>query len=409
MAVLVVEMLMPKFGWEMTEGTVQSWLKKEGDRVRKDEPICVIETEKVTVELPSPATGILSRIVAPEGSTVPAQGLMAVIAESGEATEALHRIEPAPAESVAAAEAEAKPARGPRPTVEERVKASPLARKLAEEHGIDLAKVHGSGPGGRIVREDVLRAVEQARAGQAPEASAGFDLVPMSSMRRTIAQRLTMVHQTTVPVSLTVEVDASNVSELRRQLAPEVEKKANVKLSFTALAVKAVAIALREHPLMNSTLEGDSIKVFREVNVGVAVAVEDGLVVPVIRHADEASLVDVAVKLNALVEKARLGRLTLEDVSGGTFTVTNLGMFEVDAFTPMLNPPETGILALGRIAERPVAVQNTVTAKPTMYMTLTFDHRVLDGAAAAKFLKRVKEILENPYVMLIPSGERRSP
>jgi len=399
------EVIMPRLGLTMKKGTIGKWFKKEGERIEKDEPLFEVETEKITKKIEASGSGILRKIIAPQGSTVPVAEIIAVIAEPDEELPEeilmLERVKRVVPEAVKVKE-QVKPlevvAR------RERVRISPLAKKLAEEHGIDVAKIRGSGPGGRIVKQDVLKAVEEAKAVPAPlvfEPAKVAKVIPLTTMRKRIAERLTGSHLTAVHVTATTEVDMTETIKLRQALLREGEKTTGAHVSITDIIVKAVAKALREHPIMNSTLEEDQIKIFENIHMGVAVALESGLMVPVVRDADKKSLAEISLATRELAEKARQGTISLDEVTGSTFTITNLGMFGVDTFTPIINPPETGILGAGRIVERPIAVNGEIVVRSMMPLSLSFDHRVVDGALAAQFLQRVKQILENPFLLFI--------
>ncbi|RLG91926.1 MAG: 2-oxo acid dehydrogenase subunit E2 [Candidatus Hecatellales archaeon] len=391
---------MPKLSLTMETGKIIRWLKKEGDKVEKGEPILEIETEKVTVEVEAPASGILHKILAKEGEEVPIQKTIAIIKEPGEEI---------PEETVVEAKREVTVPTAEKPV--ERVKASPLAKKLAKEYGIDLTKIKGTGPGGRILKEDVLRAVEEAKAAAAvtvtptpPTPTPSVEkakIVPLTGIRKTIGKRMAQSLQTAPQLTITMEVDMGEVVKLREQVVSETEKKLSLRVTYTDIIVMAVAKALKEFPFMNSRLEEDKLKLLEEVNVGVATAIEDGLVVPVVKNADKKSLVEISSNIRSLVEKARQGKLSIEDVSGGTFTVTNLGMYGVDVFTPIINPPESAILGVGRIVEKPVVKDGQIVIRPITILSLTFDHRVTDGAQAAVFLQRIKELLEKPFLLFI--------
>jgi len=281
-------------------------------------------------------------------------------------------------------EAAAVPEKETAEKAEERVVASPAAKRLAREHGVDLTKVRGSGPEGRIVEEDVRQFVERTKT--QPRVR---EIIPLTGIRKTTAERVSQSARTAPHSTITMEVDMTNASRLRGE----------AQASYTDMLVKAVAKSLREQPVMNATLEDEQIKVFEDVNVGVAVATEKGLVVPVVHNADKKSLSEIASALKGLVERAREGRLTKEDVTGGTFTITNLGMYGVDVFIPIINPPETAILGVGRVTEKPVVVNGQITIKPVVQLSLSFDHRIVDGAPAAQFLQRVKQILESSFLV----------
>jgi pyruvate dehydrogenase E2 component (dihydrolipoamide acetyltransferase) len=370
---------MPRLSLTMKEGTVIQWFKREGDPVKKGEPLVEVLSEKVTYDVEAPATGILRKILAEEGVDVPVAGTLGIITEPDEPLPEIEEaVTVAPPErieeEVPVPEKIAKKAR-------ERVIASPAAKRLAREHGIDLAKVKGSGPQGRIVEADVKRYIEETVT-LAPRVR---EVIPLTGIRKTTAERVSMSARTAPHSTITMEVDMSNAAKLREETGA----------SYTDILVKAVAKALEEHPGLNSTLHNDQIKIYEDINIGVAVATEKGLVVPVIRNADKKSLTQIASTLKELVERAREGKLAKEDVTGGTFTITNLGMYGVEVFIPIINPPEAAILGIGKVTEKPVVEDKEIKIKPTMHLSLSFDHRIIDGAPAAKFLQRVKQILES--------------
>jgi len=364
---LVTKVLMPRLSLTMKEGTVVQWFKKEGDTVNKGEPLVEVLTEKVTYDIEAPVAGVLRKILALEGVEIPVAEVLGVITALDEQiTEEI------------AAETPKKELE------EERILASPAAKRLAKEYGIDIAQVRGSGPEGRIVEEDVKKFAEQSKVGPRVR-----EAIPLTGIRKTAAERVTLSAKTAPHSTITMEVDMTNASRFR-------EEK---QVSYTDILVKAVAKALAEHRIVNSTLVGEQIKVFEDINVGVAVATEKGLVVPVAHNADKKSLKEIASTLNDLVEKARASKLSKEELTGGTFTITNLGMFGVEIFTPIINPPETAILGVGKVTEKPAVVNKEITVKPMMYLSLSYDHRVIDGAPAAQFLQKVKQYLENPHVL----------
>jgi pyruvate dehydrogenase E2 component (dihydrolipoamide acetyltransferase) len=329
---LVTTVVMPKLGLTMTKGTVVKWYRAEGERVAKDEPIVKIATEKVSYDVTAPAPGLLLKIVAPTKSIIPVSQPIAFIGEPGES---LPEIPVVASVSTVAPAATSQPA-----PLGSRLPAgsTPRAKKLAAEKGVDLALVKGTGPGGLILEEDVLKFIDETRN----RTRAGLtvrEIVPMSETRKVIAERMSESLHTTAQVTITTKVDMTELRSLREKLLPGVEQRSGVRLTYTDLLVKIAARALTEHPIMNSTVEDDLIKTVREINIGVAVATEAGLLVPVVKGADGKSIYEIAEVSKALVEKARKGELTIEDISGGTFTITNLGMFRVDAFTPIINPP----------------------------------------------------------------------
>ena len=398
MATVVV---MPKLGLTMTEGTVETWLKSEGEWVEKGEALLVIMTEKVTYEYEAPASGILRVVIHREGEVVPVATPIAVIAGGDEELpdiEALEREEVQVAEIATSAVQQTVST----PTKGERIFASPLARRIAREEGVDLTAVQGTGPGGRIVKEDVMRAIrDRAKAPPAiaKEALSGR-LIPMKGIRRVIAQRMSESAKTIPHFFLSVESDMTATLQLRERLLEEVEKKAGVRLSITDVLVKVAARALRDHPIINSRIEGEGIRMVEEINIGVAMAIEDGLIVPVVRAADGKSLAEIAMTIRDLTQKARSGKLSVDEVTGGTFTLSNLGMFGIDTFNAIINPPECSILGVGRTVEKPVVEKGEITIKPIAWLTLSSDHRIVDGATASQFLQRVKELLEKPYFLL---------
>jgi len=362
---MVTKVVMPRLSLTMKTGSVGKWYKHEGDRVEKGEPIVEIISEKATYDLEAPASGILRKIFVGEGEEAPVDAVIAVITAPGEQ---FPEVSKAPEEV-----AEAK----------ERILASPAAKRLAREYGVDLSLVKGTGPEGRIVEEDVRRFIEESRGVQ-PKIR---EVIPLRGYRKTAAERVSASFRTAPHSTVIMSVDFSEAVKLHEKL----------QVSYTAIIVAAAAKALAEDPIINSTLEGDKIKVFEDINVGVAVATEHGLVVPVIHNVDKKSLKEIDDTLKDLTEKAREGRLKKEEISGGTFTVSNLGMYDVELFTPIINPPETAILGVGKIVEKPVkSIDGSVIFKPFVMLSLSYDHRIVDGAPAAKFLQKVKHYLESP-------------
>ncbi len=395
---------MPKFGLTMHEGTVQRFFKNVGDVVAAGEPLYEVETEKVLYEVEAPVSGTLAAMLCADGDTVECGVAVAVIAESGEnpAEVALRYSKSAGAAPRAAAAAAASGAKSPAPaspasgasSADARRAVSPVARKLAAELGVDLASVVGSGPGGRITREDVERAATEpqrvsaaARSPARAAAPSPSQPTPFRGIRKTIAERMHQSLRDTAQLTITAEADVTPATELRTRITREFE------CSVTDLIIHAVARALVKHPRLNSRLDGNQIVASPAVNVGLAVSLDDGLIVPVIHDAAQKTLREIAVESKSLAERARLGRLKLEDVTGGTFTITNLGPWGVDAFTPILNPGETAILGVGRIVEKPAIYRGEIARRAMVTLSLTFDHRVVDGAPAAEFLQSAVEIL----------------
>jgi len=394
--------IMPKLGLTMKEGTIEKWLKQEGDRVEKGEPLVEIITEKLNFQYESPASGILRKILHPAGKVVSVTTPIAIIAEAGEALPELEATRPtAPAEAPIPAAAVRNEQKDPR----ERILASPVARKLAQEKGIDLALLKGSGPNGRIIQADVLKAAEKVQpAGvkpSVPEQKTEDKLIPLKGIRKIIAQRMTESFRDTPHFYLSVEVEMSALQDLKERVRDEVERRAKVRLTLTDILVKVVARALKEHPIMNSRIEGDQIRLLEEINVGVAIALEDGLIVPVVHRADQKSLAEIAAAIRTITKRARRGKLSLEDVGGGTFTLSNMGMLGIDKINPIINPPECSILGVGRTVEKPVARGGEIRIKPMAWLSLSSDHRIVDGAAAGLFLNHIQKIIENPALLLV--------
>ena len=403
------EVKLPRLGQGMESGTIVKWLKAEGDAVERGQPLYELDTDKVTQEVEAEASGVLLKIVVPEGE-VAVGTTLALIGDAGEEVEApaaekpLAQPPPEPELAPASAELAAPP---PERREGERIKASPLARRLAREQGVDLAAVKGTGPEGRIVAEDVERLASEAApaapAAAPPAAPAaappaeparvaeGVERVPLTSVRRTIARRLTEAWE--IPVfQLVLSADMESVNQLvkrRRELDPE------ERVTVTDVLVKVCAAALMRHRAVNVQFTDEELLVFPYANIAIAVATDRGLMVPVIHGAEHLSLAEVAAARAAVVGRAREGGLHREDIEGGTFTISNLGMFGLDQFSAVLNPPQAAILAVGASLERPAVREGQIGARPTMTMTLTCDHRSVDGAPAAEFLETVKAMLED--------------
>lgn len=369
------DIIMPKLDLTMAEGVLLQWLKKDGDEVKKGEPIAVIETAKVTYEIEAPTSGIL-RIIKPEGSVIPVLEKIGYILE--------------PSEEIAREAARA-----------EKIKASPLAKKIAKQYNIDISKIKGTGPGGFITKDDVLSYVEKVslhvKEQSVVKPYEEEEIIPLTGWRKTMCDRMSYSVRTAAQITTIAEVDATELVELREKLKNE----KGIDITYTAFIVKAVVKALQEFPIINSSLVDDKIVVKKYYNIGIAVEREDrGLIVPVIRNAEKLSLYQIADRLKVLVEKARAGKLTIEEVTGGTFTITNPGMMGVIMNTPVINPPESAILGVGAIKKRPVVKDDQVTIRWMMYLCLTYDHRIVDGAPAIRFLQRVRSLIENPSTLL---------
>ncbi len=394
---MATDVSLPRLGQGMEAGTIVRWLKSEGDTVEKGEALYELDTDKVTQEVEADAGGVLLKILAGEGEEIEVGKRIAVIGEEGEEVAADE--EPAP-------KAE-KPATVPRPDplpaerVEEpqqpsradgRVKASPLARRIARERSIDLANLTGTGPDGRIVAEDVERAAAAPAYAPAATAPLEAEIVPLTSLRKTIARRLTEAWEAPA-FQISMSADMTRAQELHDRLREQ-------GVSVTDILTKLAAVALLRHREVNAHFADDELRIFPNAHIGLAVATERGLIVPVQREVERKSLVQIAAERKDVVQRTREGKLTQEDLEGGTFTISNLGMYGVEIFTAVLNPPQAAILAVGAIEEKPVVENGDFVARPLMAMTLTCDHRAVDGAKAAEFLRELKTMLEEPGLAL---------
>ncbi len=370
-----IEVVMPKFGLTMQEGTIQQWFKAEGEAIKAGEPLFEVETEKVLYEVEAPASGTVAKLLYPLEAKVPCAHVVAVIAVEGEDVAAVAAEYAAKAASAAAQTARTSAPAAQRTSVAATgaIVATPAARKVAKERGIDLAAVKGTGPGGRITREDV----EAAAAAPAVHGTG------LHGMRKSIAERMFKSLQSSAQLTITTEVDVTPLVARREQL------KQQFRLTYTDMLIEAVAGALAAHPRLRVTVEGDVILQHDDINVGIAVALEEGLIVPVVRGADKKSLQQIAEESRLLAEKARTGSLSVDYVSDGIFTITTLGMYGVDAFTPIINQPQVAILGVGRIVQKPAVYDGQVAIRSMMVLSLTFDHRIVDGAPAAAFLQDV--------------------
>ncbi len=399
----VTEVIMPKMGDAMIEGKVLKWRKRPGDVVAKGEAIAEIETDKVNVDIESEDAGTLVEIVVGEGQTAPVGATIAIIGAPGQ-----KRAEPSPPPR----SMEVAPQPTPRPQVAQtpkrsptadaaHVSVSPLARRLATEHGIDLREVRGSGPEGRIIKEDVeaLLTRPPVAPGAPMPTGAQYDDLPLTRMRQTIARRMVESKQHAPHFYVTVEVTMDDALRARQQLNDAVGEAR--KVSVNDFLVKASAVALGKFPNLNSAFFEEKIRRFTRINIAIAVALPEGLIAPVLHDCDRKSLLTLAADAKALAERARAGHLRPEDYEGGTFTVSNLGMFDVESFVAIINPPHAGILAVGSAQARPVVRHNEVTVASIMKLTLSADHRITDGAEAAQFLMEVKRLLENPLQLLL--------
>jgi pyruvate dehydrogenase E2 component (dihydrolipoamide acetyltransferase) len=438
---------MPQLGLTMEKGTILQWLKAEGEKLEKGQPVVLIQTEKVEYEVEAPAAGTLLKVAAKEGAELPVGGLMGILGQPGEDVSRLlsaeRRTQPSgpgtrsaedgkpraesrePRVERRAPGAEIRDEAAPVRAASERVKISPVAKKLAQDHGIDVATLAGTGPEGRIVREDVEQAIakksrEPRALPAAPRQQAGEsreeataerrapsaerreerreipESIPLTGIRKAIFDRMGQSWREAARVTLFADADMSETARLRREKGGEWERRFGIKPSYSDLIHMAVARALREEPRINCRLDGQAVRIRREVNLAFAVDLGEGLVAAVIKDADRKSLGDLAKAARDLAERARSSRLTPDDMADGTFTVTNLGVVGVESFTPIINPPQAGILGVGKILEKPVVRDSGIHIRPMMTLSLVFDHRLIDGAPAAKFLAKVKELLEQP-------------
>ncbi len=408
-----MEIRVPQLGESVAEATVSKWFKSVGDAVKRDEPICELETDKVTLEIPAPEAGTLQEIVAKEGAEVAVGAVLALVGEGA--------AEPAPSakksEPPEAAPAKAAAAPEPRPSAAATGShsLSPAVRKLVTENDLDPSKISGSGKDGRLTKGDVLAhlekgADEETTPAPAPHAEAstpadpplarGEERVRMSRLRRRIAERLKEAQNTAAMLTTFNEVDMSAVMSARERYREKFEKKHGVRLGFMSFFAKACSVALKEIPAVNATIDGDEIVYRHFVDLGVAVGTEQGLVVPVLRGADSMGFADIEKAIGDLGRRARAGELTMAELTGGTFTITNGGVYGSLMSTPILNPPQSGILGMHKIQNRPVAVGDNVEVRPMMYLALSYDHRIIDGSEAVTFLVRVKECIEEPERIL---------
>ncbi|WP_341275312.1 dihydrolipoamide acetyltransferase family protein [Bacillus haynesii] len=375
---MAVEVVMPKLGMSMKEGTVSVWNKKVGEAVEKGESIASINSEKIEMEIESPANGTVLDIKVSEGEGVPPGTVICQIGNENEQTPESQTKQPDPPK--------------------ERIKISPAARKIAQSANLDIKTLKGTGPGGRITKADVLQALPDRPNKQAEKAE---DRPPASPMRKTIAARMTESLQNSAQLTITMKADITKLTVLQKQLNETAQSRYDTKLTITDFAARAAVFSLLDHPAMNSVYQDGRLATFEHVHLGVAAALDEGLAVPVIRHAERLPLIELAKKIKWYAKKARESRLLHDEIEGSTFTITNLGAYGVEHFTPILNPPETGILGVGRMYSAPVYHDGELTKGAILPLSLTFDHRALDGAPAAAFLSSVKNYLEDPASILL--------
>ena len=411
------DVVMPQMGESIFEGTITKWLKKPGDKVQRDEPLFEISTDKVDAEIPAPSSGILQEIKVSEGNTVQVNTVVGVIGDGSGASAPAKAAAPAPAPAAPApvkTEAQAPPvpaASAPEDEEDSHVRSSPLVRKLAREHNVDLAKVSGTGTGGRVTKQDVLDFVEHRTAapvaGPAPRRASApapdvipGDLVPMSQMRKIIAQRMIESRRTSAHVHCMFAVDMTRVVNLRNKLKNGFEQRYGARLTFMPFFVRAAIIALQQYPIVNSSLEGDNIRYHKHVNAGIAVALDWGLIVPVLKNADELNFLGLQRGITDLGERARSKKLMPADVEGATFTITNPGQFGAVFGLPIINQPNVAIMGVGGITKQPIVITDkdgadSIAIRSVVHLTLGYDHRIVDGAVADQFMAVVKKTLEN--------------
>ncbi len=408
---------MPSLGHTMEKGKIIEWLKREGDPIGKGEPLVIIETDKVITEVESPIAGVVLRIVAPSEEERPIGALLAVLGAQGEQLSDAELQQMLGPVAAVAAPVAPTPVVAPRPEAAprdsgERLKISPIARKLADELGLDASTIAGTGPGGRITKDDVLRVADAVKAAPAaapmtpspavstPAPSRGrlsvSSTIPLRGMRGRVAERMFQSWNTIPRVTEVMQVDMSATVAFREAMLGQWEQQYGLRISLNDMLTKAVAIALRHQPRLNATLVDQEVRLHDSVNVGIAVNLDEGLVVPVICHADQKDLGQIAREGRELADKARAGRLQLDEINDGTFTITNLGTAGIELFTPIINPPQVAILGVGTIQKRPVVVGDALAIRPSVYLCLVFDHRAVDGVPAANFLQELKRLLEKP-------------
>jgi pyruvate dehydrogenase E2 component (dihydrolipoamide acetyltransferase) len=424
---MATDIVMPQMGESIVEGTITKWLKKPGDKIQRDEPLFEISTDKVDAEIPAPASGVLQEIKVTEGTTVQVNTVVGTIAADGEAPAAKA---PAPEKKTAPASTPPPAVNTPAPApvaasavkheVDDHARSSPLVRKIAREHNVELGQVKGSGLGGRITKEDILAFIEsQEKGAPAPAPTSGYqapapsapappptapsiagEMVPMTNMRRIIAQRMIESRRTSAHVHCMFEVDLTRIVNLRHKMKASFEQRNAARLTFMPFFVRAAIIALQQFPIVNASVEGDNIRYHKHVNVGIAVALDWGLIVPVLKNADELNFLGLQRGITDLGERARAKKLKPEEVEGSTFTVTNPGQFGAVFGLPIINQPNAAIMGVGGITKMPLVVTDkegadSIAIRSVVHLTLGYDHRLIDGAVADQFMAFVKKTLEN--------------
>jgi 2-oxoglutarate dehydrogenase E2 component (dihydrolipoamide succinyltransferase) len=419
------DVIMPQMGESIFEGTITKWLKKPGDKVQRDEPLFEISTDKVDAEIPAPTSGVLQEIKVAEGTTVQVNTIVGTISDGDSPAPAKASAPPPQAPSVPEKK-EAPPAKPPAPVAESReqvsthdedVRSSPLVRKIARENNVDLAQITGTGLGGRITKQDITAFIEKgpsvaasaATPSQAPAsrpapapapATSPGDVVPLSQMRKIIAQRMIESRRTSAHVHCMFEVDLTRIVNLRNKLKNSFEQRNGVRLTFMPFFVRAAIIALQQYPIVNASLEGENIRYHRHVNAGIAVALDWGLIVPVLKNADELNFLGLQRGITDLGERARSKKLMPQDVEGSTFTITNPGQFGAVFGLPIINQPNSAIMGVGGISKQPMVVtdkdgNDSIAIRSVVHLTLGYDHRLIDGAVADQFMALVKKTLES--------------
>lgn len=398
---MAIEVKVPLLPESVSDATVSTWHKKAGDTVKRDENIVDLETDKVMLEVPAPADGVIKEIIKDTGSTVQAQEIIAII---DTAAVVVQDTKKEPVKDIAAKSAKQAAAMTSANTSSDKPM-SPAVRRAVAEHEVDVAQIAGTGKGGRLTKENVLSAVNQPgsmatttmlSAGARPE-----QRVPMTRIRARIAERLLEVKQNTAMLTTFNEVNMAAVMDLRNRYREKFEKKYNVRLGFMSFFVKACVEALKRSPVVNASIDGNDIVYHGYYDIGVAVSTERGLIVPILRNADQMNMAEIEIKIGEAAEKARAGKLSLEEMQGGTFTITNGGVFGSLMSTPILNSPQSAILGMHKIQERPVVENGQIVIRPMMYLALSYDHRIIDGKESVTFLVAIKEMLEDPTRLLL--------
>ena len=388
---MVTKFVMPKLGMTMEEGTIIKWLKHEGDEVKRGEEIVEIETDKVTMKLEAPASGILYKILATEKQVVPVGNIIALITAPGEVVSDIESLIEEKPEIPTTTTPSAPPPPNIRREQGARIFISPRARKLARDKGVDYTQIRGTGPGGRIIERDIINFINQGVS-----VPIEAKTIPLEGIRKIIAKKMSLSLSEIPQLTYTSEVDMTEALKIRKYFL-NLYKNEDIKITMTDIIAKTVIAVIKKYPIFNSSLEGNTILIKEHINLGIAVATDRGLIVPVIHNAENKSLKEISINIRNLARKAREGTLSLDEVSGGTFTVSNLGMFGIEVFTPIINPPEAAILGIGKMIQKPIVKEGRIQIAPLMILSLTHDHRIMDGVDAANFLAEMKTLLENPY------------